>query len=134
MQLAVAQLSNVLAYDNPLIGQTVGMIVVFAALSLIAIIVAGVGKYMVARDAKLKAQEAAAKAAAAPAAPAAAKAAVTAPAAQNGLTPELIAVIAAAVDTALDGRSHRILDIKQKAATAWALSGRTEIYASHRLR
>lgn len=134
MQLAVAQLSNVLAYDSPLIGQSVGMIVVFAALSLIAVIVAGVGKYMVARDAKLKAQEAAAKAAAAPAAPAAAKAAVTAPAARNGLTPELVAVIAAAVDTALDGRSHRILDIKQKAATAWALSGRTEIYASHRLR
>lgn len=133
MQLAVAQLSNVLAYENPLVGQSVGMIVVFSALSLIAIIVAGVGKYMVARDAKLKAQEAAAKAAAAPAATAAAKSA-PAPVAQNGLTPELVAVIAAAVDTALDGRSHRILDIKQTAATAWALSGRSEIYASHRLR
>lgn len=130
-----AILSKVVAYDNPLVGQTVGMVVVFAALILIAIVVSLVGKVMVAREKRLKEKEAAtfAALAAIPAntpAPQATPAATT----QNGLTPELVAVIAAAVDTVLDGQSHRILDIRQSAATAWGLSGRTEIYASHRIR
>lgn len=135
MQPDTAILSKVVAYDDPLIGQTVGMVVVFAALILIAIVVSLVGKIMVAREKKLKEKETAtfAALAAIPAntpAPQATPAATT----QNGLTPELVAVIAAAVDTVLDGQSHRILDIRQSAATAWGLSGRTEIYASHRIR
>lgn len=135
MQPVTATLSNVIAYENPLVGQTVGMVVVFAALILIAIVVSIVGKIMVVIEKKRKEKEAAtfAALAAIPAntpAPQATPAATT----QNGLTPELVAVIAAAVDTVLDGQSHRILDIQQSAASAWGLSGRTEIYASHRIR
>lgn len=135
MQPVTATLSNVIAYENPLVGQTVGMVVVFAALILIAIVVSLVGKIMVARDKMLKEKEAATFAAlAAIPANTPAPQATPAVATQNGLTPELVAVIAAAVDTVLDGQSHRILDIRQSAASAWGLSGRTEIYASHRIR
>lgn len=130
-----AILSNVLAYENPIAGQTVGMIVVFSALILIAIVVSIAGKIMVTMEKMRKEKEAAAFAALA-ALPVTTPAPQATPATttQNGLTPELVAVIAAAVDTALDGQNHRILDIKQSAATAWGLSGRTEIYASHRIR
>lgn len=59
MQPVTATLSNVIAYENPIVGQTVGMVVVFAALILIAIVVSLVGKIMVARDKMLKEKEAA---------------------------------------------------------------------------
>ncbi len=114
------------------ITQTVGMIVVFSCLILIAVVVSLIGKIMVAIDNRKKAASAAAQSAAKPAPAPAAKAAAPAP--QGGLTPELVAVIAAAVDTALDGRGHRILDIRQSASSQWALSGRTDIFASHRIR
>lgn len=111
--------------------QILGIIVVFTCLVSLAVVVWLNGKIFIYLDNRKKA--AAAAAAAVAASPATAPVPLPA-ASSNGLTPELVAVIAAAVDAALDGRGHRILDIKQSAHSAWAMSGRTEIFASHRIR
>jgi len=50
------------------------------------------------------------------------------------LTPEMVAVISAAVDAGLDGMSHRIVEIKQSPGSGYAAAGRAEIFASHRIR
>lgn len=72
-----------------------------------------------------------------PAAPAAAAAsASTAPATEEvkaeGIDPEIIAAIAAAVATTLDG-PHRVVSIKQKPGS-WEKAGRQSILSSHRIR
>ncbi|MDP0497193.1 MAG: OadG family protein [Verrucomicrobiota bacterium JB024] len=75
-------------------------------------------------------KKAAAPAAPAKAAPAAAPAAA-APA--GGISPELVAVIAAAVHTTLE-RPHRILSIRSTSDKHWAAEGRREIFRSHKVR
>jgi len=54
--------------------------------------------------------------------------------AMTELTPEMVAVISAAVDAGLDGMSHRIVEIKQSPGSGYAAAGRAEIFASHRIR
>lgn len=53
--------------------------------------------------------------------------------AMTELTPEMVAVISAAVDAGLEGTSHRIVEIKQSPGSGYAAAGRAEIFASHRI-
>lgn len=118
---------------NEVVLQSTGLIVVFICLISLAVVIFLVGKIFIWLENRQK-QQVAAPATPASSAPKAGAPVPAASPAGSGLTPELIAVIAAAVDTALDGRSHRILDISQSASTAWSISGRTDIFASHRLK
>ncbi|QYY35751.1 OadG family transporter subunit [Ruficoccus sp. ZRK36] len=68
---------------------------------------------------------------AAAAAPAPAAASAAAPA--GGVSPEVVAVIAAAVHTTLE-RPHRILSIRSASDRYWAAEGRREIFRSHKVR
>lgn len=108
--------------------QSVGMIVVFSCLVFLALVLT-VSGIIASNIAKRK------KASAAIAKPATATAAVApvATALQAGTSPELIAAISAAVYTVLGGAAHRIIDIKQSANSGYSASGRTEIFASHRI-
>ncbi len=72
----------------------------------------------------------AAKAPAAPAKPIPAK---PAPVAGSEESPELVAIIAAAVHATL-GEPHRILSIKRSSDRTWAAEGRREIFRSHKVR
>lgn len=121
------------AIKSAFLVQTVGVIVVIFCLALMAVIVSIVGKIMVSAGKAKAAKELAAKSLAIPVETAVAPtaSASTSPAT---LTPEIVAVIAAAVDIALAGRGHRIIDIQQSASSAWAVAGRTDIYASRRLK
>ena len=57
----------------------------------------------------------------------------TAPAAAHeGISPEIIAVIAAAVAT-VTGKSHRIISIKPM-SSSWERAGRQSVLTSHRIR
>lgn len=108
--------------------QTVGIIVVFGCLSLLAVILTISSAIASRCNAKPTAPVQ-------PAAPAKAAAPVAVPAQAGAanLSPELIAVISAAVNTALDGMQHRILEIKQTPYSGYSASGRSEIFASHRI-
>jgi sodium pump decarboxylase gamma subunit len=68
----------------------------------------------------------------APPRPQPAAAAQVNPAAPERISPELVAVIAAAVATAT-GRSHRIISIKRQ-STHWEKAGRQSVLTSHRIR
>ena len=107
--------------------QTVGMIVVFGCLSLLSLILS--------ISARIATKLNAPKQAPAVAATAAKTAPVATPVAAGSanLSPELLAVISAAVSTALEGMSHRILEIKQTPSSGYSVSGRSEIFASHRI-
>lgn len=124
--------------------QLTGMIVVFCCLGLLSLILTISGAVAVRLDTARKAKEAAAKAAlaaATPAAPAAPAAAEPTPAqvaalaagiydaAASSITPELVAVIAAAVKVTV-GQESRILDIRP-VDTTYAQSGRAGIMNSH---
>ena len=136
--LAFAQgIANVM---NNLNYQIVGIMVVMMCLGGLAVILTISGSIAASIQNKAKA-----KAAAASAAPAAAgkpgmtpemlailSAAVDS--AMTELTPEMVAVISAAVDAGLDGMSHRIVEIKQYPGSGYAAAGRAEIFASHRIR
>jgi hypothetical protein len=50
----------------------------------------------------------------------------------EGISPEIIAVIAAAVAT-VTGKSHRIISIKPM-STSWERAGRQSVLTSHRIR
>jgi hypothetical protein len=66
-------------------------------------------------------------------APAPAKAPAPAPTAHDdGIAPEIIAAIAAAVAT-VTGKSHRIISIKPM-NTSWEKAGRQSVLTSHRIR
>lgn len=110
--------------------QTVGMMVVFGCLSLLAIIL-GISGAIASRSNAKKA--AAQQASATPAASAVPARAAAPAAATETITPELLAVISAAVSTALEGMNHRILEIKQAPYSGYSTSGRNEIFASHRI-
>lgn len=107
--------------------QAVGMIVVFGCLILLALILTLSGT--IASRLNNRKTSAAAAATTKPAAQAAAPAAVPA----GTIPAEVIAAISAAVYTAVGGASHRIIDIRQSAGSAYSASGRAEIYASHRI-
>jgi glutaconyl-CoA decarboxylase len=73
------------------------------------------------------------EAAAAPVArPAAKPAGAPQPTEPAGVTPEIVAVIAAAVAT-VTGQSHRIISIKPM-STSWEKAGRHSVLTSHRIR
>jgi hypothetical protein len=55
-----------------------------------------------------------------------------APRSPEGIAPEIVAVIAAAVATAT-GPSHRIISIRSQSAT-WTKAGRQSVLSSHRIR
>ena len=127
--------------------QVTGMLVVFCCLGLLSLILTISGAVAVRIESARKAKEAAAKAALAaaqPAAPAPAAAPAAAEptpaqvaalaasiydAAASSITPELVAVIAAAVRVTV-GQESRILDIKP-VDTAYAQAGRSSIMNSH---
>lgn len=124
--------------------QIVGILVVMMCLGGLTIS----GSIAASIQNKAKAKAAAASAAPAPV-PAAAPAAAGKPgmtpemlailsaavdSAMTELTPEMVAVISAAVDAGLDGMSHRIVEIKQSPGSGYAAAGRAEIFASHRIR
>ena len=124
--------------------QVTGMLVVFCCLGLLSLILSISGAVAVRLDAARKAKEAAAKAALAaaqppaPAAPApveyspaqvAALAASIYDAAASSITPEIVAVIAAAVKVTV-GQESRILDIKP-VDPGYGQSGRASIMSSH---
>ena len=126
--------------------QIVGILVVMMCLGGLAVILTISGS--IAASIQNKAKAAAASAAPAPV-PAAAPAAAGKPgmtpemlailsaavdSAMTELTPEMVAVISAAVDAGLDGMSHRIVEIKQSPGSGYAAAGRAEIFASHRIR
>jgi len=56
----------------------------------------------------------------------------TAPAATSGIPPEVVAVIAAAVHTAV-GKGHKIVAIKPQDSN-WEKAGRQSVLGSHRIR
>lgn len=56
-----------------------------------------------------------------------------APVAENGISPELIAIIAAAVAT-VTGQNHRIISIKRQSTSHWEKAGRHSVLTSHRIR
>lgn len=127
--------------------QVTGMLVVFCCLSLLSLILTVSGSVAVRLESARKAKEAAAKAALAAAqppapAPAPAPAAVEYTPAQvaalaasiyntaaSSITPELVAVIAAAVKVTV-GQESRILDIKP-VDPGYGQSGRASIMSSH---
>ena len=124
--------------------QVIGMFVVFCCLSLLSLILTVSGAVAQRMEAARKAKEAAAKAALAaaqppaPMAPApveytpaqvAALAASIYNTAASSITPELVAVIAAAVKVTV-GQESRILDIKPVGA-GYGQSGRASIMNSH---
>lgn len=124
--------------------QVVGMLVVFCCLIFLSLILSVSGAVAVRIEAARKSKEAAAKAAlaaarpSAPVAPApaeptpaqvAALAASIYDAAASSITPELVAVIAAAVKVTV-GQESRILEIKP-VDTAYAQGGRASIMNSH---
>ena len=139
--LAFAQgIANVM---NNLNYQIVGIMVVMMCLGGLAVILTISGSIAAIQN------RAKAKTAAPVAAPAAAPAAAGKPgmtpemlailsaavdSAMTELTPEMVAVISAAVDAGLDGMSHRIVEIKQSPGSGYAAAGRAEIFASHRIR
>ncbi len=129
--------------------QGMGMIVVFTCLSFLAIMISISGSVAQKMAAAKKAKETACAAAQAPvsAAPVtaaqqpqagdnarevAALAAALYSSAKESLTPELIAVISAAVHTEMAGQRHRIVAIKA-APAGYAAAGRSEIFSSHRI-
>ena len=125
--------------------QVTGMLVVFCCLGLLSLILTVSGAVAVRIDNARKAKEAAAKAALAAAQPAVAPAPAAAAeptpaqvaalaasiydAAASSITPELVAVIAAAVKVTV-GQESRILDIKP-VNSSYAQSGRASIMNSH---
>ena len=122
--------------------QIVGILVVMMCLGGLAVILTISGSIAASIQNKAKAKAAAASAAPAPAA--AGKPGMTpemlailsaaVDSAMTELTPEMVAVISAAVDAGLDGMSHRIVEIKQSPGSGYAAAGRAEIFASHRIR
>ena len=137
--LAFAQgIANVM---NNLNYQIVGIMVVMMCLGGLAVILTISGSIAAAIQNRAKAKTAA---------PVAAPAAAPAAAGKPGMTPEMLAILSAAVDSAMTeltpemvavisaavdaGMSHRIVEIKQSPGSGYAAAGRAEIFASHRIR
>lgn len=111
----------------------VGFVFVIVVLGILAGVTGAIGavfKYLARRKAN-----AAAAAALAEKAQTAEQVAAVPPAgnAPEGVSPEILVVIAAAVHMALK-RPHRIVSIKPADSLQWAAEGRREISQSHRIR
>ena len=126
--LAFAQgIANVM---NNLNYQIVGIMVVMMCLGGLAVILTISGSIAAAIQNRAKAKTAAPVAAPAAAPAAAGKPGMTpemlailsaaVDSAMTELTPEMVAVISAAVDAGLDGMSHRIVEIKQSPGSGYA--------------
>ena len=132
--LAFAQgIANVM---NNLNYQIVGIMVVMMCLGGLAVILTISGSIAAAIQNRTKAKTAAPAAAGKPGMTPEMLAILSAAvdSAMTELTPEMVAVISAAVDAGLDGMSHRIVEIKQSPGSGYAAAGRAEIFASHRIR
>ena len=132
--LAFAQgIANVM---NNLNYQIVGIMVVMMCLGGLAVILTISGSIAAAIQNRAKAKTAAPVAAGKPGMTPEMLAILSAAvdSAMTELTPEMVAVISAAVDAGLDGMSHRIVEIKQSPGSGYAAAGRAEIFASHRIR
>lgn len=126
--------------------QIVGVLVVILCLGGLAVILTVSGSIAASIQNRTKAKAAAAPAAPSgmPAAAATGKPGMTpemlailsaaVDSAMTELTPEMVAVISAAVDAGLDGMNHRIVEIKHPPGSGYAAAGRAEIFASHRIR
>ena len=140
--LAFAFAQGIANVMNNLNYQVVGIMVVMLCLGGMAVILTVSGSIAAAIQNRAKAAAPVAVPAAAPAA--AGKPGMTpemlailsaaVDSAMTELTPEMVAVISAAVDAGLDGMSHRIVEIKQSPGSGYAAAGRAEIFASHRIR
>jgi Na+-transporting methylmalonyl-CoA/oxaloacetate decarboxylase gamma subunit len=54
-------------------------------------------------------------------------------AAEHSISPETVAIIAAAV-AVVTGRNHRIISIKRQSSSQWESAGRHSVLTSHRIR
>ena len=114
--------------------QVVGIMVVMLCLGGMAVILTVSGSIAAAIQNRAKAKTAAPVAVPAAAPAAAGKPGMTpemlailsaaVDSAMTELTPEMVAVISAAVDAGLDGMSHRIVEIKQSPGSGYAAAGR----------
>jgi hypothetical protein len=101
-------------------------------LGLLAIAISLVAIFRVSALARQQNQSAGASAPQAPAATAKATTPSAPAAPHDGIAPEIIAAIAAAVAT-VTGKSHRIISIKPM-STSWEKAGRHSVLTSHRIR
>lgn len=127
-------LASAATEPDPFGTQIVGMLIVFACLSGLAILVSLASKVVAVMQnaSAAKAAREAAREAAKPEQEVVSVKSVT-PGGSDEITPELVAVIAAAVDVAV-GQPHRILQITPGFVSSWSSEGRREIFASHRVR
>ncbi len=114
--------------------QSVGMLVVFGCLIFLAVILSCSGAIAASFAKRAKEKTATKVAASTPTATAAHTVAAASSASPVEIPAEVIAAISAAVYAEVGGMNHRIIDIRQSAASGYATSGRTEIFASHRIR
>ena len=124
--------------NDGLVLMVVGMLVVFAGLSVLMFVIAVMNKLSEEKPAEL-AQAPGPRRTAAPAAPAASPAAVETPgpeATPPGLDPKLVAVLTAAAAAALQRpvRVEGAKVMKRTPDSTWARQGRRQIMASHRPR
>lgn len=134
--LAFAFAQGIANVMNNLNYQVVGIMVVMLCLGGMAVILTVSGSIAAAIQNRAKAKTAAPAAAGKPGMTPEMLAILSAAvdSAMTELTPEMVAVISAAVDAGLDGMSHRIVEIKQSPGSGYAAAGRAEIFASHRIR
>ncbi|HKK78251.1 MAG TPA: OadG family transporter subunit [Phaeodactylibacter sp.] len=119
----------------------VGFLFVIVVLALLASVTSAMGAWFTKQAAKSAAKAAAAAQATAEASaksssesPASGSSAVGSSAsADEGDEPALMAVIAAAVHSAIGDRPHRVVSIRS-AGPGWAQEGRRQIFSSHRVR
>lgn len=111
----------------------VGFLFVIVVLTLLAAVTSAMGAWFTKQAAKSAAKAAAAAQSAAEAASKAPSGASSSGSANEGDDPALMAVIAAAVHTAIGDRPHRVVSIRS-AGPGWAQEGRRQIFSSHRVR
>lgn len=111
--------------------QTVGVLIVMGALSVLAVVLAILGRLFINAGAKA----AAAKAAAAQASAAQSPPVAVSAGSSAAPTPEMRAAIVAAVYCTV-GSHARVLDIQpaHPELAAWSMEGRRQIFLSHRVR
>lgn len=119
----------------------VGFLFVIAVLALLASVTAAMGAWFTKQAANSAAKAATAAQSTAEASSRASEGAAPGTAAPSGPSesatgeddPALMAVIAAAVHTAIGDRPHRVVSIRS-AGPGWAQEGRRQIFSSHRVR
>lgn len=113
----------------------VGFLFVICVLALLASVTAVMGAWFTRQAANSAAKAAAAAQSAAEASSkgAPSSAGPTGSAEEGEEDPALMAVIAAAVHTAIGDRPHRVVSIRS-AGPGWAQEGRRQIFSSHRVR